>query len=367
MSTLTDAASSFLGGPSRVRLCFGGMAAGAAALLVGLAIGRAQATFGALCASWLFFAGLAAGGVALSAAMRLAQASWGRDILPVAEATSAFLPPAGGILIVLLAAARFWMPELAADGHGWLSMSARMLASMVLLTWAARRYLASTREAHAMRDAVVYIVVYVVALTLWAIDLVMGLHEWAPSTVIPLFYVMGAFLSAVAWTMLVTSARSLAPIASRADLAKVLFGLSIFWFYLLFSGFLPVWYANLPDETGQLLARWEGGFKPVSIAVVASVFFLPFWVLMPGSAKRDPARVGFAAALILAGLVAERFLLVLPSLDVHGPWPAIAALGTTAGLLGAFLLTAGAELAKRGLGSGGSEGRGHSLPRASPS
>jgi Ni/Fe-hydrogenase subunit HybB-like protein len=347
MSTLTDAASSFLGGPSRVCLCFAGMAAGGAALLVGLAIGRAEATFGALCASWLFFAGLAAGGLALSAAMRLAQAEWADEILPVAEATSAFLAPAAGILVVLLAAARFWMPELAAEGgHAWISLSARVLASMVLLLWAARRYLASARSARKLGDAVVYVVVYVFTLTLWAIDLVMGLREWAPSTVIPLFYLMGALLSAVAWTMLVTSVRALAPIASRADLAKILFGLSIFWFYLLFSGFLPVWYANLPDETGQLLARWEGGFKPVSIAVVASVFFLPFAVLMPGAAKRNPARVGFAAALILAGLVAERFLLVLPSLDAHGPWAAIAALGTTAGLLGAFLLTAGAELAK---------------------
>jgi hypothetical protein len=156
---------------------------------------------------------------------------------------------------------------------------------------------------------------------------------------------MGALLSAVAWASLVTSLRGAAapPVGARVDLAKILFGLSILWFYLLWSGFLPVWYANLPDETGQLLARWEGGFKPISIAVIAAVFFLPFWLLMPGSAKHRPRRVALGAASILAGLVGERFLLVLPSLDAHGAWPAIAAVAVTAGLLGAFLLTVGGE------------------------
>jgi hypothetical protein len=179
----------------------------------------------------------------------------------------------------------------------------------------------------------------------------MGLCSFAPSTVVPPFYFMGALLSAVAWAALVVSVRAVRGAAGpgeadRAELAKVLFGFSIFWFYLLWSGFLPVWYANLPEETGMLLARWEGGYRPLSIAVVLSVFFVPFWVLMPGSAKRRPARVAFGAACILAGMVGERFLLVLPSLRAHGALPAIVSLGTTAALLGAFLLTTGAELAE---------------------
>ena len=344
---LVEASSSYLGA-ERVRLCFGGVAVGAAVLIVGVAIGRAQATLGALCASWLFFAGLAAGGVALSATVRLAQGTWAKEILPVAEATAAFLVPSFGVLFVLLAAARWWMPGLAAESAGArLFLAARLLVSMLALIVAAKRYLASARaEAPgAMRDAIVYMLVYVVALTLWAIDLVMGLHDWAPSTVIPPFYFMGAFLSAVAWVTLVASFRSIGPEEARVDATKLLFGLSIFWFYLLFSGFLPVWYANLPDETGQLLARWDGGFKSVSIAVVMAVFIMPFWLLMPASAKRRRARVLVGAGSILAGLVGERFLLILPSLDAHGAWPAVAALGVTAGLLGAFLVTTGARLA----------------------
>ena len=353
MKGLVDASSRFFGG-GLIRLALGGMALGVVALLAGVAVGRVPATLGALCSAWLFFAGLAAGGVAISATMRTAQGSWADQIIPVAEAASAFLAPSLGILVILLGTARLWMPGLAAEGVGtWLSLSARVLLSAVVLLVAARRYLESARagSATATRDGIVYLIVYVAALTLWAIDLVMGLMPWAPSTVIPPLYFCGAFLTAVAWSALITSARALGAAPGEAptedegsDLAKVLFGLSIFWFYLVWSGFLPVWYANMPEETGLLLARWEGGFKPVTLAVIAAVFVVPFWTLMPGSAKRRPARVAFGAACIFAGMMGERFLLVLPSLDSHGSWPAIAGLGISAGLLGAFVITAGAEL-----------------------
>jgi hypothetical protein len=345
-SPVLDAASSFLGAP-RVRLCSGGIAAGTITLLAGLALGHAEVTLGALCASWLFFAGLAAGGVAFSAALRLVHAEWGKQIVPVAEAASAFLVPALGILVVIVGGARLWMPGLAAEGAAtWLFLATRVLVSILVLIWAARRYLDSAHAdaPSAMRDAVVYVLVYVVALTLWAIDLVMGLHDWAPSTVIPLLYFMGALLSAVAWSALVTALRPAAPAHARFDLAQVLFGLCIFWFYLIFSSFLPVWYANMPDETGQLLARWDGGFKPLTITVVIAIFFLPSALLLPGSAKRRSGRVALGAVSILAGLVGERFLLVLPSLDAGGVWPAIAGVGVTLGLLGAFMIAASARL-----------------------
>ena len=321
------------------RLSLGGIAAGVLVLLAGVTLGRAQAMLGALCAGWLFFAGLAAGGVAFSASLRLAEVTWGRQIVPVAESTATFLVPSGGVLVVLLAAARWWMPGLAEQGAGaWLFLAARDLASMALLVAAARRYLRSPPGS--MRPAILYLAAYVLSLTVWAIDLVMGPGEWAPSTVIPPFYFMGAYLAAVAWAALRTSLHepSRPPEGPRVDLAKILFGLSILWFYLLFAGFLPVWYANMPDETGQLLQRWQGGFKPLTIAVALAVFFVPFWVLMPGSTKRRPRRVALGAASILAGLAGERFLLVLPSVEAHGAWAAVASLAVTVGLGGAFLL-----------------------------
>lgn len=334
------------------RLARGGMALGALAVVAGVALGRAQPTLGALAASWLFFAGLAAGGVALSAAVRVAQGTWAQQILPVAEAASAFFTPAAAILVVLVGAARWWMPGLAAEGVGaWLALAARDLLAMAALFVAARRYLQSSRAGAptATRDAIVYLFAYVLALTLWAIDLVMGLRPWAPSTVVPPFYFMGALLAAVAWSALLTSIRpeSLPPEAARVDLAKLLFGLSILWFYLFFSGFLPTWYANIPDETGQLLARWRGGYRPISIAVIATIFVLPFGLLLRGSAKRRPARVAVGAASVLVGLVGERFLLVMPSLDAGGAWPAVAALGVTLGLAGAFLLGVDGALSSR--------------------
>jgi hypothetical protein len=351
MRRLVDAAARTFGG-ALVRLALAGVAAGLLALLAGVALGRAEASLGALLSSWLFFTGLAAGGVAVSATLRVAQASWAGQISPVAEAPAAFFPVSLGVLGVLLASARAWVPGLAAEGaRTWMLLAARVLASALVLVWAARRYLARVADDRGvMRAAIVYLVAYVLALSLWAIDLVMGLAPFASSTVVPPFYFIGALLSGVAWITLFVSVRAARGVeaptaASRYDLAKLLFGFSIFWFYLLWSGFLPVWYANIPEETGLLLLRWEGGYRIASIAVVLSVFFLPFWILMPGSAKRLPVRVASGAALILAGLAGERFLLVLPSLHADGALPAVVALGVTAALGGAFLLTTGAALA----------------------
>lgn len=332
----------------RTRLSRLGMALGALTIVAGIAVGRAEITLGALAASWLFFAGLAAGGVAFSAGMRVAQGGWAAEILPVAEAAGAFLGPAFAILVVLVGGARLWMPGLAAQSTGtWLALAARDLLAMAALLVAARSYLRSARvdAKAAMRDAIVYLVVYVLALTTFAIDLVMGLHDGAPSTVLPPFYFVGAFLGAVAWSALVTSRGraelELPPEGARVSLATLLFGLAMLWFYLFWSGFLPVWYANLPEETGLILARWRGNYRAISVVVIAAIFALPFLLLVPSAAKRRPRRVALAAGSVLVGLVGERFLLVLPLLDAHGTWPAVAALGVTCGLLGAFLVSAG--------------------------
>jgi hypothetical protein len=58
-------------------------------------------------------------------------------------------------------------------------------------------------------------------------------------------------------------------------------------------------------------------------------------------------RVASGAVLILAGLAGERFLLVLPSLHADGALPGVVALGVTAALGGAFLLSTGVALAGR--------------------
>lgn len=342
-------------GPGVTRLGAAATAIGFAALVAGVALGFATVSLGTLAVSWLFFAGVAAAGVAFSAAVRCSHARWVNVVSPVAEAGAAFFPFALALLAVLLVLAGLWMPTAA--GAGWGASAWRLLRDLLasaLLFASGRRYLRHARAGDGSNStpaAVVYLLLYAAVLSLWAVDLVMSLHDWAPSTVIPPYYFMGAFLAAIA---LVALAESVGPedastATTRQDLGKLLFAMVIMWGYLLWSAYLPVWYGNMPDETGQLLARWEGGWKFVTLGMLATVLVFPFFFLLPERTKRGRKTLAAAALSVLTGLFGEHFLLVLPSLPVHLDTPSIL-LGAcvTIGVIGLFVLTAGSAFRPRG-------------------
>ena len=342
-------------GPVVARLGAAAAALGLAALVVGIALGFATVSLGALAVSWLYFAGAAAAAVAFSAAVRCSRARWVSVASPVAEAGAAFFPFALALLAVLLVLSGLWMPAAAGVGRGvWAWRLGRDLLASAFLFAAGRRYLRRARTgdgSEATAAAVIYLLLYAAVLSLWAIDLVMSLHEWAPSTVVPPYYFMGAFLAAIA---LVALAESVGPEdastpTTRQDLGKLLFAMVIMWGYLLWSAYLPVWYGNMPDETGQLLARWQGGWKIVTLGMLATVLVFPFFFLLPERTKRGRRTLAAAALSVLTGLFGEHFLLVLPSLPVHLDAPSIL-LGAcvVVGVGGLFVLTAGSAFRPRG-------------------
>jgi hypothetical protein len=374
MAELFDAcAASF--GKTVARASLLAVMVGVAAFAVGCLVDLSGVVLGTLAASWLFFAGLATGAVALSAAVRSSRGAWALSALPYAEAGVGFFPVAFVLLAGLVLAASAWMPGVTAIGSAeWISRVVRDLAATAILFAAGRRYLRGTAGSTTVPRAptvaaVTYLLIFVATLSLWAVDLVMALHDWAPSTVIPPFYFMGAFLGAIAWTALVTSVRGPAEGGgqTRHDLGKLLFGFIIFWGYLLWAAYLPVWYGNLPDETGQLMARWSGDWKVVSIAVIATVLAFPFLFLLPERTKRGRTTLGIAATSILAGLLGERFLLVLPSLPLRADAASILlGAAVTLGVAGSFLISVGARLGRSSLAQAGGRPPGDGIPSRMP-
>lgn len=322
---------------------------GVVALAGGVLLGLAPLAFGVLASLWLFLAGIAAGGVAFSAAVRCSRGRWAAAALPAAEATTGFFPAALVVLAILVAGSRAWIPGLAeASVASWMWRCARELAATSLLFVLGARYLRRAREEAEpapSRGAVVYLLAYVSVLSLWAMDLVMDLHDWAPSSVIPPFVFIGAFLAAIAVGSLGAAWGPDRDALASGDLGKLLFAMIIFWGYLLWAAYLPVWYANLPDETGQLLARWVGGWKFLTVGVLVTVLVFPFFFLLSERTKRGRTSLTVVAASVLAGLLGERFLLVLPSLDVHAsPLSLLVGAGVAFGMVGLFILTLGARL-----------------------
>ncbi len=271
----------------------------------------------ALDASWLFVAGVAAGSVAVAAAIRVARGEWAGPLLPIAEAGAQVFPAALAIAAVLAVAAAARAVGAGEAGLASLArIAARPLAAGLLVFPLGARFVAMARSAAdpaRVRGAgAAYLAGYTVGLSLWAALAT----ERAPGpavAVVPACFVVGAFLSGLAWVALVAAARGAPPPDARHDLGKLLFAFASLWAYLVWSLFLPTWYANVPEESRFLLARWTGAPRSLSIAVIVSMA-AALCVLFPERLKRRRATLGAAAALVLVALWLERFLLVLPSL-----------------------------------------------------
>lgn len=100
------------------------------------------------------------------------------------------------------------------------------------------------------------------------------------------------------------------------DLGKLMFGFGIFWTYLMWSQYLPIWYGNLPEEAPYVILRIHTEpWRSLSLMIPFMIWLVPFWVLMPAVNKKNPAISGSMALLILTGLWLERYDLITATLS----------------------------------------------------
>lgn len=362
--------------------------AGAAAFVHGVALGDARRAWQALLVNFLFFTGLAQSGVVLSALVQATSARWARPIKRVAEATAAFLPVSALLLAVLLLGLPAWAPWAGAPAparQGWLAapwFAARESAAFLLLIGVslayvyhsvrpdvgllhetgeraaaglARRLTAGWRGAGPERDrgqrrqsllAPFVLLAGGWVFSLVAFDFVVALDPHWYSTLAGGYFFAGSLLAGIALLALAAArGRERLGLAAHVgrrqlhDLGALLFGFSVLWAYLLWSQYLVIWYADLPEEAAFVARRLGGAWAPLAWTVVGLVFVLPFTVLLGRRAKASPAALAAVAAAVLAGLWLERFLLVAPSLRPGaGLPPGLPELLVTAGAGGAFIL-----------------------------
>jgi hypothetical protein len=364
--------------------------AGAAAFAYGILAGDRSRAWSALLANFLFWSGLAHAGVLLAALQTATSARWGRALKRMAEATSAFLPAAFVVLVVLLAGASGWAPWAASHDEAraaWLNVPflavRQMLAFLVLsglcvayvyhsvradlgliaetsrggaAAWHDRvtagwRGLAAERASSVAGQqwlAPAIFVVYAIALSLQGFDFVMALDPHWFSTLMGGYFFMGGAYAAIAFLAVVAiwgRARSrldgwIGP-SQLEDLGKLLFGFSIMWAYLAWSQYLVIWFGDLPEETGFISRRMvEQPWAPFAWTVLAAGFVVPFVVLLSRSVKRRPGGLLAIALLVFLGMWLERFVLVAPSLQPAGAAPfGLLELLITAGFTAAFALS----------------------------
>jgi hypothetical protein len=146
--------------------------------------------------------------------------------------------------------------------------------------------------------------------------------------------------------------------AVTLDLGKLMLAGCMFWAYTLFAQLLPIWYANMPEETQFFLVRIGGeeaglpAWTWMSQTVAVLCFVAPFTILLSRGIKQ--MRWPFAAicTLILFGMFMERSLLVMPQVypTVTDVFPTMSFLilhvGVWLGFIGLIIVVVGNVLAR---------------------
>lgn len=318
---------------------------GAAVFFSGLGGGRAPGTYGTLIGSWIFFAGGALGAVTFGALFLIIPARWARTLVTLARAPVAFAPVALGVLVVILAGAASapWV----AGSRGWLAtplLVTREIALSAALFGAAWLWFGPRSrppEEPTVASAVAFLIAYTVVLSIWAFDFVLGPDPVFGSTVIGPFVFVTTFLAGADALVLLALARGeLAP-SDRRDAVSLLLAVTVFWAYLFVAQTLTIWFGNLPDETGFLLRRLQGGWGWTGLLMLVLVFAAPFATLLHPVGRSSPRVLATVLVGQLLGLWIVCQILVVPSLTVGDtllpvhPRAVLVALG----LAGAFVLS----------------------------
>ncbi len=323
------------------------LSAGIAGFAAALSVHLGARAWTAFLVNLLFWLGLAQGAVVVSASLYLTQARWGgAAIYRLTEGLAGFLPLGFVLFWALFVGRTFlfpWIDHPLPAKAAWLNVPflfGRDGGGLLLMTalsawfiWQSRRpdavhWAESPRDIelpprNIRRLAPTLIIAYALVYSLIAFDLVMSLSPVWYSTLFGAYFFAGAYWSALTAIGLLASVglRPAPPggedgAQTLHDIGKLIFAFSIFWAYLLWSQYLPIWYAGLPEETFFVVQRvhtlpWA---TPAWTALVL-VWLVPFTVLLGRGAKRTPAVLGVVCGLGLTGMWIERYVLVTPSLS----------------------------------------------------
>lgn len=299
----------------------------------------------ALYVAALFFLLISLGVLAFYAINRAAQAGWSPILFRVMEGITGYLPVGALIFFALLVCSGLhlnhlfiWMdPQVVADDTiiqgktGYLNVPMFLVrAAVYLLGWIAYRQI--TRKLSLQQDVATdnrpfikafkwsagFLVFFLVSESMMSWDWIMSVDPHWFSTLFG-WYVFGSFITcAIATIILVTVTLKGQGYLEHVndshlhDLAKYLFGFSIFWTYLWFSQYLLYWYSNIPEEVTYFVTRLQN-FEPIVLGMLAINFLLPLLILVDSDIKRKPWVVGTMAVVILIGHYMDFFNMIMPA------------------------------------------------------
>ncbi len=164
------------------------------------------------------------------------------------------------------------------------------------------------------------LLLYSLTMTFAAVDWAMSLEPHWFSTIYGILIIGGQVLSAFAFAipvlMLLTDRHPFNELVTAEqfhDLGKLMLAFVMLYAYFAFSQFLIIWSGNLPEETPWYLARLNGGWQYLAIALVLFQFALPFVILLSRNLKRNARRLAGVALIVLVSRLLDLFWLIKPA------------------------------------------------------
>ncbi len=169
------------------------------------------------------------------------------------------------------------------------------------------------------------LVVYALTMTFASIDWVMSLNPHWYSTLFGFIFIGGQGLSALAFTIVISTYLSRRPPMDALlkpshfhDLGKLSLAFVMLWAYFNFSQYLLIYAANLIEEIPYFTTRIDHGWQYLALFLVAFQFVVPFALLLSRDLKRTPRRLVVVATALLVMRFIDIFMLVSPEFDASG-------------------------------------------------
>jgi hypothetical protein len=306
----------------------------------------------ALYVACIFFMLIAVGALAFYAIQWVAQAGWSPILFRVMEGVTSYVLPGSIIFIIILVltALHFndnhmftWMAEGVSDPKhenydhiiagktGFLNVPFFLIRAVIFLFgWNLFRFVSrknsikldETRDMSFFRKnynaAAMFLVFFIVSESMMSWDWIMSVDPHWYSTLFG-WYVFASFfvsgITVITLTTIYLKNKGLLPEVNKShlhDLAKFMFGISVFWTYLWFSQFMLMWYSNIPEEVTYFVTRIENYNLPFFGMVVMN-FVFPLLILMNADFKRLQWVVVMAGIVILAGHYVDFFNMIMPA------------------------------------------------------
>ncbi len=332
----------------------------------------------ALYVALFFFFMLAFATLAFYAIQHASQAGWPIVLFRVMEAITGYLPVGAVLLFVFFVLSSLhmnhlfiWMdPEVVANDEliqaksGYLNVPFFLIrAAIYIIGWVAYRQYSRklsiaqdnasdlTNYTKLFKSSAAFLVFFLVTESMMSWDWIMSLDPHWFSTLFGWYVFSSMIVSAITTIALITiylKGKGYLEFVNNShlhDLAKYMFGFSIFWTYLWFSQFMLIWYADIPEEVTYFVTRF-GEYNLPFLGMVALNFVFPLLVLMNSDYKRVPWFIVTTGIIILIGHYIDIFVMVMPA-TVGDQWfIGIPEIGSILFVLGLFIYVVFTTLTK---------------------